>query len=115
MIRANAMRLQIHSQRVQIDEPLRIHIERRLRRALSRFSRRLRHVQLNLRDVNGPRGGLDKQCRIVVDIAPVGRTVAVSKSNDPIDAVNQAAVRSARIIAQRLKRRVSLRQRPSRP
>ena len=42
------------------------HVERRLRFALTRFSGRIGRVNVFLTDQNGPRGGIDKTCRIVV-------------------------------------------------
>ena len=42
------------------------HIERRLRFALDRFGDRIARVFVFLHDRNGPRGGIDKICRVLV-------------------------------------------------
>ncbi len=44
------------------------HVAEILTRSLSRFAHRLKSVQLFIEDVNGPRGGLDKQCRCVLHL-----------------------------------------------
>ncbi|WP_146453349.1 hypothetical protein [Rubripirellula tenax] len=36
--------------------------------AVERFQNRIRKVQVTVRDVHGPKGGIDKQCRCVVHL-----------------------------------------------
>ena len=52
------------------------HLERRLQFALARFSGHIQRVQVVLEDQNGPRGGLDKHCRVVVRLREAGDVVA---------------------------------------
>lgn len=81
------------------------HIERRLQFALSRFSGRIQRVQVILEDQNGPRGGLDKSCRIVVRLNEGGDVVAeVADVNWEI-AVDRATTRVGHTVARRLARR----------
>jgi hypothetical protein len=60
------MSVWVRSRGFELTDALRAHAERRLRYALGRFRMRLRSVILRLDDVNGPRGGNDKRCQIVV-------------------------------------------------
>ncbi len=66
------MRTDIRGYQLTISDALRTHIERRLHFALSRFGARILHVAVRLEDINGPRGGVDKRCRIVVALAGAG-------------------------------------------
>lgn len=62
------MRIQIHAQKIEIDETIEAYVERRLQFALGRFTDVVRRVEVTLSDINGPKGGHDKQCRIRVDL-----------------------------------------------
>jgi ribosome-associated translation inhibitor RaiA len=41
------------------------HTKRRIHQHLSRFGHRLYAVEASVADVNGPRGGRDKRCRVI--------------------------------------------------
>ena len=56
----------LHASGVEIEQGLREHIERRLTFALSRFGPRVLRTVVYLTDHNGPKGGIDKSCLIVV-------------------------------------------------
>ena len=62
------MRIDIRGAGFRITAPLLDHTERRLRFALTRSSDRIKRVVVRLGDINGPRGGADKFCRMQVHI-----------------------------------------------
>ena len=66
------MRLEIHARNYELSDGLKDLIERRVRTALGRFARRIDRVTVSLSDVNGPRGGADKLCRLSVALLPRG-------------------------------------------
>lgn len=81
------------------------HVERRLRFALTRFSGRIGRVNVFLADQNGPRGGIDKTCRIVVRLNDGGDVVAeVSDVNWEV-AVDRATTRIGHSTGRELARR----------
>jgi hypothetical protein len=108
------MRLEIRRRRLMVSDWLRTHIERQLRAALGRFARRVGQVRVFLRDVNGPRGGVDKRCRIVVHLPPAGRAVVCGAGTDPYAVVAHTAMRSGRAVKRHLQRRAARRRRPGR-
>ena len=57
------MELEIRRQDAHLDAAMREFVERRIAFALRPFENRVSRVTVNLDDVNGPRGGVDKQCR----------------------------------------------------
>ena len=62
-------------------------------------------VTVNLDDVNGPRGGVDKQCRILVSLRR-GTPVKVEDMDvDLASAVGRAADRAGNAVARRVERR----------
>ena len=60
------MRLDIRSRNVALTSELRQHIDRRVGQALNRFEQHVGSVRIALTDVNGPKGGPDKVCRLTV-------------------------------------------------
>jgi ribosome-associated translation inhibitor RaiA len=79
-------------------------VERRIRFALTGFSTQVTSVTVRLADLNGPRGGVDKQCRIGVQIIPSG-TVALEETNANLYAcIDRAAGRAERLVAWKLQR-----------
>lgn len=78
---AAAMHLDIRGGGVSASEDKRHQVERRLLFALGRFAQRLGHVQVWLVDVNDPRGGVDKTCRIVAHVRGVGQVVIEDASS----------------------------------
>lgn len=81
------------------------HIERRLQFALARFSGHIQRAQVVLEDQNGPRGGLDKSCRIVVRLREGGDVVAEVADVNWEVAVDRATTRVGHTVARRLARR----------
>lgn len=63
------MLLDIRARGVEVQEVTREHIKERLESGLERFGNRISRVQVFLEDMNGPRGGVDKLCRIEARLA----------------------------------------------
>ena len=81
------------------------HVERRLRFALTRFSSRIGRVNVFLADQNGPRGGIDKTCRIVVRLLDGGDVVAEVSDVAWEVAVDRATTRIGHSTGRELARR----------
>jgi hypothetical protein len=80
------------------------HIERRLRFALVRFSPRVERIVVFLQDRNGPKGGVDKVCRILARVKGCGVIVATIVDTDWAAAVDRAASRVGHTVARQLGR-----------
>ncbi len=103
------MRLEINSRGVRLGEAAREMIERRILFALGRFESRISHVDAMVEDVNGPRGGVDKRCKILVKLDRLGELAAESSHAELLGAVAIAADRIGRAVAKRLDRRLAVR------
>lgn len=99
------MKFGIRGRHIELTAPLLAHVERRLRFALSRFGQKIRLVAVQLTDLNGPRGGLDKQCRVRVALSPSGRVMAEAIDADLPTAIDRAADRLERSVTRELERR----------
>ena len=79
-------------------------IERRLRFALVRFGSRIDKVFVFLHDLNGPKGGIDKLCRILVKTRGCGVVVASVPDSDWYTAVDRATTRIGQTVARHVER-----------
>ncbi len=109
------MRLEIRRRGVVVNEELRDYLRERLRLALGRFGRHIDLVRAYLRDENGPRGGLDKKCRLVVELPRRGRVVVTAAHADVRAAVAAAASRAGFAVKCRVQRWRARRRPPRRP
>jgi len=98
------MRFDVRRQQVDISGSQREHLERRLHFALGRFTQAIRRVVVFLSDQNGPRGGLDKLCRLVIQPKAGNEVVVETRGGSVDDAVDQAADRASLTLARRLAR-----------
>jgi len=86
-------------------------IESQLERALARFAHRIARVDIALTDQNGPRGGVDKRCRVRVQMPGFEPFAATAQDENPWAAVTNAARRARRMVTTKLKRPRSRRER----
>ncbi len=86
---------------------------RRLRFVLRRLTWLVPRARVQLSDVNGPRGGVDKQCRVELKTANAGTVVVTAMARDWHAALDTALARSARTLV-RTWRRGHASQRPAR-
>ncbi len=78
--------------------------------SLIRFSHRVSRVSVSIFDENGPRGGVDKLCRINVQIPGLGPVITEGRHASVVAAVAAAARRAQRIVKTNIKRRKTVRQ-----
>ncbi|MEM1228680.1 MAG: hypothetical protein AAGJ40_23590 [Planctomycetota bacterium] len=101
------MLIQVHVSGLQAESKVRSSVRRQLARGLSKFQRHVQDVQVKLADVNGPRGGIDKQCRCVVQFNGISSLVV----EDQDASVRRLVDRMTRRVAHAVGRRVDKRAR----
>jgi ribosome hibernation promoting factor len=97
--------LSIKSHDLELSDALKAYTERRLRGSLLGFAERLESVEVRLSDVNGPRGGADKNCAIRVILRQLGVVFARAKGRHVYSTVDCAASRLRSALVRRLGRR----------
>ena len=80
------------------------HVESRLQAAVGRFADRVAHVRVRLEDVNGPRGGADKQCTLDIALVRGGHLIIRELREDLYAAISVAADRAKSVVSRRLAR-----------
>ncbi len=99
------MKLTFRARHVDLSPELHDQLQRRLDFALGRLATAIRAVDVTIVDINGPKGGADKQCRIHVR-GPLLRTIMIEHvGTEVLSTVSIAAERAGRAVARSLARR----------
>ena len=98
------MQINIQSRSFSLTDALREHIKRRLGFALSTRDEHIQRVMVRLSDINGPRGGNDKQCHIQVLLSHLPDVIIEDTEADMYAAIDRAADRAGRTVGRRLSR-----------
>jgi ribosome-associated translation inhibitor RaiA len=101
--------MDIHGINFLLTPPLLRHVKRRVKLALAPARPSVTGVRVRLRDLNGPRGGVDKRCRIVTRLRGRGSVVVDAVDRDLYAAVDAAAAKVREAVRRRRKRRRTLR------
>lgn len=78
--------------------------QRRFAFALSRFDSRINRVELVVSDENGPRGGVDKSCRVSISLQRANEVVITDKDADLATCLSRIAERAARAVSRSIQR-----------
>lgn len=98
------MQVTIHASGFVLTEALRRYTEQRIRTTLGWAGQHMRTLAVFLSDINGPRGGIDKRCRVQVQLT-AGRSVIIEDIEaDLYSAIDRAADRADRAVVRRVER-----------
>ena len=78
--------------------------ERRAALKLSRFADVIQSVSVTIRDINGPRGGIDVRCRVRVVVRRANDVIIQETGSTVMDAITGAFDRAARTVARSCER-----------
>ena len=78
------------------------YIMRRIESGFDRFESRIRRLRVRVEDINGPRGGADKQVRLTLSVTPTGTVSVKGVAADTYAAVDQVIERSKHAVARRI-------------
>lgn len=87
-----------------LDENGHLAARRRLHFALSRFAPRIDHVTLTVEDQNGPRGGIDKACRLRIGLRNLNEVVVQDQDAEVGVCIGRVAQRAARTVRRTIER-----------
>jgi len=87
------MKVLLRPRGIEWSDELQKLVERSIAFAVDRYSSRVTQITVYLADVNGPRGGVDKQCQISAELRGIMPVHILEKGDDLLAAVNRAARR----------------------
>ena len=98
------MKIEVRFRDLESSEALKSHAVRRVEMSLDRFADELTEVVVQLSDVNGPKGGLDKKCQLTLRGPKLGAFTVYELSGDVASAVDAACELASRTVARELER-----------
>jgi len=99
------MQVFISAKNFKVSEPIREHVDRRLLFALDRFQEEIERIDVTLADLNGPKGGMDKQCRMVAKLRWDATLVIEDQDMDFYAVIDRAADRLGHAVQRTIDRR----------
>lgn len=99
------MQLTIRTRHLSLSPETQEELRRRILLAFARVRLWVRDVDVTLADVNGPRGGADKQCRLRVRGRSVRSIVVEQVGMDVVATVAHAAERAEQTLVRKMARR----------
>ncbi|MEQ8210529.1 MAG: hypothetical protein RH917_11930 [Lacipirellulaceae bacterium] len=98
------MKLSITDRNDCLDSNSREYAKRRLLFALSRFDNKLDFVSLVVSDINGPKGGVDKHCKLRVKIKRESEIVVSDEDSDLLTCIARVSERAGRSVSRAIDR-----------
>lgn len=99
------MRTFIRTRGFELTDALRRHVEKKLATTLGHLEEEIRQVRVQLADNNGPRGGIDKTCQLVVTVIGQPTVVVLDTQADLYLAIDRATRRAGHNLERQLARR----------
>ena len=90
---------------VRLDDDDATYIRRRLGEKLGKYARRIERVTVRMRDINGPRGGVDIQCRIKLVVSGLPSVVVEHHAARLRPALTRALAGAERAMRRTLQRK----------
>ncbi len=103
------MKIQIYNKLKNNKQKVIDHVQRRLHFSISRFEKYIESVRVRLFDINGPRGGTDQHCSILVRLGFGKKIFIESTGSTWVEAVDLVADRTGRAVSRAFQARRALR------
>ena len=98
------MKIQVYSKHFRITRELSAYIQRRAGYAFGQYRESIRGIIFTLSDVNGPKGGNDKQCKVTLQVKGAGDIIVDQKRPDLIAAIHLATLRASNTASRKIER-----------
>ncbi len=98
------MRIDLLCDDAEATPVLRDYVTRRMSLAMGRFRNHIQWARVKVADVSGPQGGSDKRCVVQLRLRKLPDVVFAITQLDVRAAIDEAAERVARVLAQRVRR-----------
>lgn len=92
------MLVHIQSRHFSLSDALSEYVKSKLQVTLGRYETKIIRVDVSLFDINGPKGGEDKCCKIIVKVNGYGSVVVQETAEDLYDAINTSSRRARRAV-----------------
>ncbi len=98
------MKVLVKARHFSLTKELRLYVKRRLKFALGSRFEQVQRVEVMLSDINGPKGGEDKSCKILLKINGQTDVVVDDVQSHLYSAIDRAAGRASQVVSKRVTR-----------
>lgn len=113
------MDVTLDTRNVTVPATFKNRLSRRVAGFFTRFDHSVRKLHVTLKDVNGPRGGIDKVCQLNIELTDGNQIIVQERSNRLVKAMGLCIRRARSLVAGQLRkkrpRRVSMKRRIADP
>jgi len=96
------MLVNIQSRHFSLSEALSKYVKSKVQIMMSRYESKINSINVSLFDINGPKGGEDKCCKIIIKINGASSIVVQETAEDLYDAINTCSRRARRVVKRQL-------------
>ncbi|MFH1278575.1 MAG: HPF/RaiA family ribosome-associated protein [Candidatus Eisenbacteria bacterium] len=96
------MHLQVNGLNITLTDNLLDHVDKRFRFALDRLEPMVGRISVRLADANGPRGGFDKECKVLVTMRNGDTLVLHEKGEEMMNVIDRASDKTKRLINKKI-------------
>jgi putative sigma-54 modulation protein len=101
-MRGFPMLVNIQSRHFSLSAALSKYVKSKIQIMLSRYESKIISINVSLFDINGPKGGEDKCCKIIIKINGSSSIVVQETAEDLYDAINSCSRRTRRAVKRQL-------------
>ena len=98
------MNIVIHSKGVDLTDTLRQFVDQHLRFVLTRYGAHIISINVMLLDINGPKGGLDKCCRVQLKLDHLPKIIVQDTQVNVYAAIKMCSVRLKRTVERNIRK-----------
>jgi hypothetical protein len=95
----------VRAKGLELDEDLQTYVQRRLAAQLGKHAPSVMRVTVRVKDVNGPKGGIDQLCRIKVVLKKLPSVLFENRAASRRQAIHGAILGAERAVRRKLQRR----------
>ena len=96
------MMITIKSRGFSLTQGLKEFIEDRMRLIFTRYGQHVSRIDITLLDINGPKGGEDKRCKIRLKLDGMPSIIIQETDTDMYEAINNCGSRLKRTVSRKL-------------
>jgi len=98
------MKTHIHAKGFDLTDGIRSHIDKRIHLSLSRMQEHIISIEVHLADINGPKGGIDKQCKVLIHSKNITSITIRGTKDDLYEAIDHAINRASHSLVRKVSR-----------
>lgn len=98
------MKTHIQTRGFVLTRAIQLYAHKRLKSAVGFAERHIHRIQIKLSDINGPRGGNDKRCKLILTLQGLPTVVIEDTETDLYAAIDRAVARAANALTKKIRR-----------